>query len=114
MLSIAVSLDVSGALRSLHLEGHAGDSPSGENLACAAVTLMVRTVARLVESQAEWTVDGLAPVPGNLFLEITRRPEDTDEWLRGVTDTLLWALADIVEEYPDAITVSLEEKSNGS
>jgi uncharacterized protein YsxB (DUF464 family) len=53
-------------------------------------------------------------VPGNLSLVIKRRPEDTDEWLRGVTDTLTTALADIAEEYPGAISVSIEENHNGS
>lgn len=137
MVEIVVVLDGSGCLSRFSLKGHAGyhsaknrriswmqgfirrmrnrnrDSVLGDP-ACAAVTLMARTVARVTASREGWTVDGAAPEPGNLFLVIERRPEDTDEWLHGVTDTLMQALADIDEEFPDAISVSLEEKHNGS
>ncbi len=114
MVKIVVVLDGSGCLNSLSLKGHAGDDPSGSNPACAAVTLVARSVARLVASRTGWTVDGNAPEPGNLFLDIRWRPEDTDKWLKGVSDTLIKALADIDSEYPDTISVSIEEKINGS
>ena len=114
MVDIVVGLDGSGALRRLKLKGHAGDSPGGENLACAAVTLLARSVARAAASRTGWTVDGDAPGPGNLSLVIKERPEDTDEWLLGVTDTLMQALADIAEEFPGAISVNIEETHDGS
>jgi hypothetical protein len=75
---------------------------------------MARSVARLASSRAGWTVDGSAPEPGNLSLVIRKRPEDTDEWLRGVSETLLQALADIDREYPGTISVNLEEIDNGA
>ena len=109
MVEIAVVLDKKGCLRSLLMKGHAGDDPAGSNPACAAVTLVARSVARLVASRTGWTVDGNAPEPGILSLEIRWRPEDTDEWLGGVTDTLIQALADIDTDYPDSISVSIEE-----
>jgi uncharacterized protein YsxB (DUF464 family) len=114
MVKIVVALDGKGCLSRMNLSGHAGYALQGADPACAAVTLLARTTARLVSSRTGWTVDGDAPEPGNLSLEIKRRPEDTDEWLQGVTDTLMLALADIDEEYPGAITVSLEEIDNGS
>ena len=114
MVKIVVSLDDKGCLSRLILSGHAGFTFKGGDPACAAVTLLARTTARLVSSRAGWTVDGDAPEPGNLSLDIKWRPEDTDEWLLGVTDTLLLALADIDEEFPQAVSVSLEEIDNGS
>ncbi len=114
MIEIVVVLDGSGCLYRMNLSGHAGFALTGADPACAAVTLLARTAARLIASRTGWTVDGKALEPGNLSLVIKERPEDTDEWLRGVTDTLMLALADIDEEFPDSITVSLEEKDNGS
>lgn len=137
MVDIVVVQDGKGCLSRMSLNGHAGygtagSGPAGrlrnffrrntgksvpvpiQDPACAAVTLMARTIARLTASREGWIVDGTAPEPGNLSLAIKRRPEDTDEWLRGVTDTLMKALADIDEEYPGSITVSLEEFNNGS
>ena len=96
------------------MRGHAPGAPSGENLACAAVTLMARSVARLLADRSGWQVDGEALKPGDLSLVVKQRPGDTTEWLKGVTDTLLRALADIDEEYPSALSVSIEEKHNGS
>jgi len=114
MVEIVVALDGKGCLSRLNLSGHAGFALKGADPACAAVTLLARTTARLVASCSGWTVDGAALKPGNLSLVIIQRPGDTDEWLRGVTDTLMLALADIDEEFPDSITVSLEEIDNGS
>ncbi len=114
MIEIVVVLDGAGCLNRMNLKGHAGLAPSGADPACAAVTLLARSAARLTASRTGWIVDGAAPVPGDLSLEIIRRPEDTNEWLRGVTDTLLQALADINEEFPGTMSVSLEEIHNGS
>ena len=114
MVKIAVVLDGNGCLSRMNLSGHAGYALKGADPACAAVTLLARTTARLVSSRTGWTVDGAALKPGNLSLVIIQRPGDTDEWLRGVTDTLMLALADINEEFPGAISVSLEEIDNGS
>ena len=114
MTVVNIVLDALGALRRIRLTGHAGKAPAGENTACAALTLLVRSVARAAAARSEWTVDGGAPEPGNLFLDIKRRPEDSDEWLRGVTDVLLRALADIDEEYPSALSVRIEEEPDGS
>ncbi len=114
MVDIAIVLDGSGCLSRLSLKGHAGYGFAGSDPACAAVTLVARSVARLVASRTGWTVDGNAPEPGNLSLEIKRRPEDTEKWLSGVTETLMQALADIDKEYPESISVSIEEKINGS
>ena len=114
MVEIAVVLDETGSLSRLNMKGHAGYGNTGSDPACAAVTLMARTVARLIRGRTGWTVDGQAADPGNLFLDIISRPEDTDEWLAGVTETFLLALADIDREYPESISVSLEEKNHGS
>lgn len=114
MVEIAVGLDESRCLKQLSLSGHAGYGTVGSDPACAAITLMARSIARLVRGRTGWTVDGTAAAPGNLFLDIQSRPEDTDEWLAGVTDTLLLALADIEREFPGSISVSLEEKYHGS
>ncbi len=84
------------------------------NPVCGIISLMARSVARVTAARPGWTVDGNALEPGNLSLVINERPEDTDEWLRGVTDTLLQALADVAGEYPGSVSVHIEESSDGS
>lgn len=107
-------LDSEGALSRFVLQGHVAGASKGENLACAAVSLIARSVAALLASRPGWIVNGDAPHPGNLSLEIRERPEETTEWLKGVSDTFLRALSDIDREYPLALSLSIEEESNGS
>jgi len=121
LVEIVITLDESALLNRMTLRGHAGPQrrrcsfrPSRGNPACAAVTLAARSAARAIAAQPGWTVDGGAPKPGDLSLAVLRRPGDTDEWLRGVTDTLMQTLADIDEEYPEAISVRIEELQHGS
>jgi len=114
MVQIVVNLNRNGCIRAMKLHGHAGYSTSGSDPACAAVTLLARSVARLLASRAGWTVEGSAPRPGNFSLAIIQRPQGTDEWLGGVSETLLQALADIDEEFPGSISVRLEEMNNGT
>ena len=131
MVEIALVLDEDGAIERMDFSGHAtpkiprikgfwrrhqglNEEAMAHRSACAAVTLMARTVARMAASGTGWTVDGNTPSPGNLSLEILRRPEDAIEWWRGVSETLLQALADVESEYPGSISVSIEEKYHGS
>ena len=114
MVDIVVAFDSAGCLARLEMRGHAGYGSEGSDPACAAVTLVARSVSRLIASRTGWTVDGDAKRPGNLSLTVNERPGDADEWLGGVTDTLMRALADIEAEYPDSISVSTEEINDGS
>lgn len=114
MVEIFLDIDADGALKSLRMHGHTSEIPRGDNLSCAALTLLARSVARLLANRSGWIVDGDASTPGELSLAIQRRPEDSLEWLKGVTDTFLRALADIDEEFPSALSVKIEERPYGS
>ncbi len=122
MVDAVLTLDSSGALKRLEMKGHAGYSGmrlSGRkkpemNPVCGIISMTARSVARLIASRPGWTVDGNAPKPGNLSLVVIERPKDTDEWLKGVTETLIQALADVAQEYPNAVSVHIEESFNGS
>jgi len=114
VIAVVVVLDGRGALNRMNLSGHAGYWGGGVDPACAATTLLVRSVARLVASLDGWTVSGEAQKPGALSMEIEKRPMDSDVWLRGVTDTLLQGLGDIAREYPNSINLKLEKVNDGS
>jgi len=114
VIAVVVVLDGRGALNRMNLSGHAGYWKRGVDPACAATTLLVRSVARLVASLDGWTVNGEARKLGALSMEIEKRPMDSDAWLRGVTDTLLQGLGDIAREYPNSINLKLEKVDNGS
>ncbi|CAD7844862.1 hypothetical protein S1OALGB6SA_2073 [Olavius algarvensis spirochete endosymbiont] len=114
MIAVVVALDGQGALNRMNLSGHAGYWSRKGDPACAATTLLVRSVAKLVASLDGWTVNGGARKLGKLTMEIESRPVDSEDWLRGVTDTLLQGLADIAREYPNSINLKLEKINDGS
>lgn len=94
-------------LEEVVVQGHSGDA--GSSVVCAAVTALVRTAARTVESYGKFLVDGGAESPGTLHFKIAGEEaiagEDAAEkgdyiWLMGVTDYLVTGIRDIGQEHP--------------
>ncbi|MFO7850563.1 MAG: ribosomal-processing cysteine protease Prp [Spirochaetia bacterium] len=101
---IEVSLVLNPAhstLEEVVVQGHSGDA--GNSVVCAAVTALVRTAARTVESYGKFTLEGNADAPGKLRFKITGE-ENTESgdfiWLMGVTDYLAMGIRDIEREHP--------------
>lgn len=101
---IEVSLVLSPAhstLEEVTVRGHSGDA--GSSVVCAAVTALVRTAARTVESYGKFKLEGGADSPGTLYFKIAGREaaEKGDYiWLMGVTDYLATGIRDIEQEHP--------------
>jgi uncharacterized protein YsxB (DUF464 family) len=96
-----------GLLRSFAADGHAGIDPRGKNIACAAVTALLRTAAKLCAERA-LVREGAGVKPGELRLVVTSVPEAERAWLRGVTDFLLRGMKDLQDEFPREIHLLLE------
>jgi len=103
-----VELFPDGCLASFRAQGHSGSGSYGANPACAAVTQMLRTTARLVYSVDGLVMDGGADSPGEMRLELSRDAKTNREWLRGVTDFLLRGLRDLEAEFPGEISLSVK------
>ena len=103
-MRIDVVLGPEGNLKSFRSRGHAGESKGGGNVACAAVTILLRTAARLLAGTPGMAADGDAGHPGEMDVRITPRAAG-GEWLKGVTDFLLRGLSDLAREYPGEIDV---------
>ncbi len=96
-----------GLLESYDAAGHAGESPRGANIACAAVTALLRTAGKLCESRG-LVQDGGGGKRGELRLIVAPVPDAEREWLRGVTDFLLRGVHDLQDEFPREIQLLLE------
>ena len=105
MVKVALELDADGCLAGFTADGHAAGS-SGANVACAAVTVLLRTVARTVAG-AGLASGGGAEGPGAMRLAVGRAAGGRRDWLRGVTDTLLRGLADVAAEAPGEVEVRI-------
>ena len=110
MVRIRIDLDHYGHLISLNMQGHAGSVSGGSNLACAALSLLVRSIARLLESRLGEDFAGQAVGTGELSFDIYRKVDSMNQWFLGVTETLVQGLNDIDREYPDSILLTIRKK----
>jgi uncharacterized protein YsxB (DUF464 family) len=105
LVKVTLELDPDGCLAGFTADGHAG-AGAGANLACAAVTVLLRTVARTAAG-AGLAAGGGADAPGAMRLTVERAFGEQRGWLRGVTDTLLRGLADAAAEAAGEIDVRI-------
>ncbi|MCP5513917.1 MAG: ribosomal-processing cysteine protease Prp [Spirochaetales bacterium] len=110
ILEITVCLDGSRILKSVNASGHAGEAVSGNNITCAAATVLLRTAYRtllLPDFETDTVIS--APGEGQLYFEIEKYSSNQIDRLRGITDYLITGLKDLAAEYPEEI--KLQEKS---
>jgi uncharacterized protein YsxB (DUF464 family) len=110
LVRVRVELDGDGCLRGLEAAGHAGAGRRGEDLTCAAVSGLLRSVARLLHGTEGLVVVGQAAEPGRLELKVVRISQERRYWLRGVTDVLLSGLTDLREEQAGSIELKIGEE----
>lgn len=97
-----------GVIQSAIAEGHAGTAPGGSNVACAAVTVLLRTAYETAAGYDGVTVSGRAPASGFLSFEVGRYPPGAVDRLKGVGDFLVVGLSGIKREYPGLIELNIE------
>jgi uncharacterized protein len=104
VVTVSVDLAADGCLLSLGATGHAGDALAGANIACAAVTVLLRTTARVLYSAGAVEPGGGAEAPGRLQLCVAAGTVARD-WLQGVTDCLLRGVRDLAAEFPREVAL---------
>ena len=102
-----------GVLASAKAEGHAGKTLPGYNVACAAVTVLLRTAYETAASYDGVVVSGQAPSPGSLSFEIGRYPPAAAERLKGVGDFLSIGLSGVEREYPGLVELERSFRKPG-
>jgi uncharacterized protein YsxB (DUF464 family) len=109
VIRIEIRLDRRGALAGFTVSGHAGSAPKGEDLACAGVTVLFRTAARVLQLQPDVRVRGSAPENGEMELRIEELPAAKRQWLAGLSDFLIRGSRDLEEENPKAVALTVIE-----
>jgi uncharacterized protein YsxB (DUF464 family) len=114
VIRLSVRLRADGCLAGFAASGHAGAGPKGRDPVCAAVTVLLRTTARLLTSQPDLRVEGVSPAEGEMRLALAPPPEARREWVRGVTATLVAGLTDLDREFPGRLKLDVGEEPNGT
>ncbi len=108
MIEISINLDGEGCLAELKAGGHALAGDKGQDIVCAAVTVLLRTAAKLLTLTGGLRVQAEAPEPGKMAISVQRSPGQRTAWLTGLTEFLVSGLMDLEAEYPDRVSVSTE------
>ncbi len=105
MIRIVLTFADSGLLQTLTSQGHANRTTDLPSEACAAVSVLLRTAARLFSHSDGIKAVGKAEEEGHLELKILDVSEGRREWFVGAVDVLMLGLRDLSEEYPDSIQI---------
>ena len=98
-----------GFLKSCCIRGHAGAGPKGEDIVCAAVSVLARTAFKALSDRNGINVLGNFPERGEFSLEIPGFTAENSEYLSGIGVFLTEGLVSVSREYPDFCTVSIKE-----
>ena len=107
MISISLERSAEGIVLACMAEGHAGAADKGVDLICAAVSVLIRTAGRTMESKTGVTLTGGAGKPGFADFRLLSFMEEQTEWLKGLGDSLVTGLLDIQDEYPGFCRVDI-------
>ena len=103
-------LDEAGLLRSCRVQGHAGAGKKGGDIVCAAVSVLTRTIVRVLSVRKDITIRGSIPGEGNFYMEAEYAPESR-EFLAGAGVFLIEGLLSVSAEFPDNCKVIIERRN---
>jgi len=107
MIEIEAVLDENGVLRACKAAGHAGAGPTGTDIVCAAVSVLLRTAVRALSGREGITLRWEAPEPGLLSMEADYTAEGKD-FLKAVGEYLINGLSSVAQEYPKNCSITIK------
>jgi len=91
-------------------EGHFSRNGGDVSVACAAMSALIRTYGRQIESRKGLTVKITADKAGFFRAEIESIDPDGRDWYSGICDFLLCGLGDLMRDYPHEFTMELKRR----
>ena len=101
MIRVKIERDPSGKIRGFAAKGHANAGPGGQDIVCAAVSVLTDSVFlgldRHLRRQLEWRADN-----GDISVRLQDEP---DELTEAILATLVLGLSEIQKIYPDKVRI---------
>jgi uncharacterized protein YsxB (DUF464 family) len=110
MIRVDMVLDGEGLLKSCRVQGHAGAGSRGNDIVCAAVSVLTRTVVRVLSERKDITLRGSIPEQGDFWLE-TECAAGGKEFLAGAGAFLVEGLLSVSAEFPDYCEVTIKRRN---
>jgi uncharacterized protein YsxB (DUF464 family) len=107
VITISAVLDPSGLLKSCDVRGHAGAGKRGNDLVCAAVSVLTRTALSTLSEAAGLSVKAQAPERGVFKLEAGAENAEGRIFLKAAGAFLLGGLQSVAREYPENCTIEI-------
>jgi len=111
MIRAELVLDGAGLLRSCRLQGHAGAGKQGGDIVCAAVSVLARTIVRVLSGRKDIIIRGNIPEQGDFSIETECTP-DGREFLAGAGAFLVEGLLSVSAEFPEYCKVIIERRNS--
>ena len=106
-----IEVDEAGLLKSCRVEGHAGAGTRGNDVVCAAVSVLTKTIAGVLSGRKDISVRGNIPERGKFLLEADYTPEGR-EFLAGAGSFLIEGLLSVQAEFPDSCKVTIDRRNS--
>jgi hypothetical protein len=103
-----------GLLTACRISGHAGAGKQGNDIVCAAVSVLARTAYKVLAAREGIAVVGGNPERGEFWMEAdctALHDNENKAFLAGVGTFLEEGLLSVSAEFPENCQVSIEEKS---
>ncbi|MBT3275334.1 MAG: ribosomal-processing cysteine protease Prp [Spirochaetales bacterium] len=111
MITVTVTIDEDGVMQSLSARGHSSKGKAGENIVCAAATVLMRTAARLLEKDADIVISGGADDRGSLDFVVETIGEGKSGLVTAVGEFLLQGISDLQQEHPRECALKLVKRN---
>ena len=110
MIGIEAVLDDDGVLRACRASGHSGAGKEGNDIVCAAVSVLIRTAFSTLSGRNGIDIRGGAPEKGQFWLEADYTAEGK-EFLFAAGEFLINGLLSVAQEFPKNCNITIK-KSN--
>ena len=91
----------------LRMEGHAQAGPEGQDLVCAALSMLMMALERRMQERAEAALPVISRGPGSFMLRCAPEP-DAERLCRESFDTIAAGLAVLAENRPENVAFTME------
>ncbi|MDR0501782.1 MAG: ribosomal-processing cysteine protease Prp [Treponema sp.] len=110
MIEIDAVLDQDNVIRNCKAAGHAGAGRAGNDIVCAAVSVLMRTAINTLSNRKGIVIKGGAPAPGQVWLEADYNAEGKN-FLFAAGEFLINGLSSVAQEFPQNCKLTIRNSN---
>jgi len=107
LIKVDIKVNGNGCIKELKAEGHGGVGERGSDILCSAVSVLLRSFAKVVYTSEAIKTEGKASERGSIYLLIRNVPGEKITWLQGMSGLVITGLRDLEREFPGNIRVNI-------